>query len=220
MQKRPWEISDLLAVADGELRDAEAQVDGPEAQATLAEIQALRAELGKLPDVPLEDELWLSRMPPARRSAWLRFPLATAATVFLASALGIFMMAGGLTPSDPEPSFAGASHVEPGGVRLASLMNQSRDLETRLASPAVSQGMRYAAETDAAARPAAVTATERRLLYRLADVDAQIARLYEADAVDHNARVELWRQRVNLLESIVAARAGERPQASQEIRSM
>ncbi len=220
MQKRPWEISDLLAVADGEPRDAQAQVESPEAQAALGEIEALRAQLRELPDVPVDEELWLSRMPPARRSAWLRYPLATAATVFLASALGIFMMAGGLTPSDTGPSFAGAGHVEPGGVRLASLMNQSRDLETRLTAPAASQGMRYAAETDAATRPAAVTATERRLLYRLADVDAQIARLYEADAVDLNARVELWRQRVNLLESIVAARAGERPQAAQEIRSM
>ena len=221
MQKRPWEISDLLAARDGELRDADVQVDGADARVMLDEMNALQAELKSLPDVPVDESLWLTRIPPPRRSAWLRFPLATAATVFFASALGIFVLAGGFSPDQPSPSFAGASQVDPGGLRLAGLMNQSRDLEMRLADPNArgTQGVQIAAQ-QSVPRQTAVSATERRLLYRLADVDAQIARLYEADAVDLNARIQLWRQRVNLLESIVATRAGGSPPVSEDIRSM
>ena len=223
MQKRPWEISDLLALADGEPRDANVEVDTAEARRTLAEIETLRGQLQGLPDVPVDDDVWLAQLPKPKRSVWLRFPLATAASVCLTTALGIFWLAGG-GPSDvpAQPSYATGSQIEPDGLRLAALMNQSRDLELRLAAPTTrqQQGIRQAAQNEPLQRSPAMSATERRLMYRLADVDAQIARLYEADAVDPNARVELWRQRVNVLESIAAVRAGQNPRESVDSRSM
>ncbi len=223
MQKRPWEISDLLALADGEPRDANVELDQADAQAALADIKALRGQLKDLPDVPLDDQVWMAQLPKPQRSIWLRFPLATAASVCLTTALGIYwLVGGGVSEAPTQPSYATASQIAPDGLRLAALMNQSRDLELRLAAPSSrqQQGIRQAAQNEPLQRAPAMSATERRLMYRLADVDAQIARLYEADAVDPNARVELWRQRVNVLESIAAVRAGQNPRGSVDSRSM
>lgn len=230
MQKRPWEISDLLALRDGEVRDASVEVDDPAALAQLEKIQQLQAQLNTLPDVPLEESVWnrpgvIPEKQP--RSAWLRFPLATAASVFFASFVGIYLIFGGAAvderPFDEQVNFATSTQLDDSGAQLAALMNQSRELERRL------QGVNPLTLSDASSQAnqnatldstLAISPTQRRLMYRLADVDGQIARLYDAPVIDTNARQVLWAQRVNLLQSLVAVRGGSDPRYFEDSRSM
>jgi len=58
-------------------------------------------------------------------------------------------------------------------------------------------------------------------LYRLADVDAQIAQLYERDQNSSTAeRIALWRMRVSLLQNLVVLRDGGQGVANEFSRSM
>lgn len=223
MQKRPWEISDLLALADGQPHTAGIPGDDPAVAAELDRLRQVRSELRSLPDVPLDDEVWQQLLPPARRpSPWLRFPLATAASVFFASVIGMYLLFGNTAPGsngfDQTGEYAAVS-ADSNGLQLASLMRQSRDLEQRLhganpLSPASDlSGARQTA-------PAAPSAAEQMLLFRLADVDSQIARLYEAEQMDTARREALWTQRVDLLQSLVAVRGGSDPRMFEDMRSM
>ena len=235
MQKRPWEISDLLALRDGEVRDASVEVNDPAAVAQLEKIRQLQVRLNTLPDVPLDESIWNSpsvrpNVVPAKgsRSAWLRFPLATAASVFFASFVGMYLIFGGAAVDqrlfDDQVDFTASAQLDDRGAQLAALMNQSRSLERRLQgsnpltlSDASSQA-KQAQNTMAAST--VISPTQRRLMYRLADVDAQIARLYDAEVMDTGARQALWAQRVNLLRSLVAVRGGSDPRFFEDSRSM
>lgn len=230
MQKRPWEISDLLALRDGEVRDASVEVNDPDAVAQLEKIQQLQAQLNTLPDVPVDESVWnrpgvVSAKEP--RSAWLRFPLATAASVFFASFVGIYLIFGGAgvdeRPYNEQVNFATSTQLDESGAQLAALMNQSRELERRL------QGVNPLTLSDASSQAnqsatldntVVISPTQRRIMYRLADVDAQIARLYDEPVIDINARQVLWAQRVNLLQSLVAVRGGSDPRFFEDSRSM
>ena len=230
MQKRPWEISDLVALRDGEIRDADVDLDDPAAQAQLRKIRQIQAELNALPDVPVDEAIW-NRPAVAKtsRSSWLRFPLATAASVFFASFVGIYLIFGAVDlEQEPTGSAGGAAQYATGdqrsvavSSRLPILMSQSRDLERRL------QGVDAWMLSDASSvvpRPAdrqrVTSPTERRLMYRLADVDNQIAQLYDADVMDVREREVLWMQRVSLLRSLVAVRGGSDPRIFENSRSM
>jgi len=222
MQNRPWEISDLLALRDGELRDASLDVHDPQVTEQLARIRQLQGELNALGDVPLDEAVWNQAATRSQaRRAWLRFPLATAASVFFASVVGIYLLFGGAGADDARvaPQFTGTASIDHDGQRLAALMSQSRDLEMRL------QGVDpWTHASSAAPRPsqppASPSLTERRLMGRLADVDWQIAQLYEAPTMDSTRREALWTQRVNLLESLVAVRGGSDPRFFEDSRSM
>jgi len=226
MQKRPWEISDLLALRDGELREAGVDADDAQAAAKLEQIRHLQAELNSLGDVPLDEGVWNTiaqerTHETEQGSAWLRFPLATAASVFFASVIGIYVLFSDIEPngSASVAQFSGTAVIDTNGVRLASLMSQSQDLEMRLqgADPWARASSQVA---DASLTASSSTSTERRLMGRLADVDWQIARLYDAEVMDVARREALWERRVNLLESLVAVRGGTDPSLFEDSRSM
>ena len=223
MDKADWEISDLLALRDGEPRAAGIDENDPDVIAALGRVRGIRHELQDLPDVPVSDAVWesvLEQKTPEKPSAavyWLRFPLATAASVFFASIIGIYFIFGGAADGPAtggqalQNQFAGTTtQVELGGLQLAGLMNRSQELERSLrgSSPLTQASGQV---TSTAAEPPKPTVIEFRLMGRLADVDTQIARLYEADEVDATERERLWTQRVSLLESLVAIRGGRDP---------
>lgn len=228
MQKRPWEISDLIALRDGEIRDTNVDLDDPAAQAQLHRIRQIQAELNALPDIPVDEAIW-NRPVAAKtsRSSWLRFPLATAASVFFASFVGIYLIFGTVDlEQEPTGSPSGDQVSVAVSSRLPILMSQSRDLERRLQgvnawmlSDASSAVARPADRQRVTSRPVA-SPTERGLMYRLADVDDQIAQLYEADVMDVREREVLWMQRVSLLRSLVAVRGGSDPRMFENSRSM
>jgi hypothetical protein len=242
MDKTP-EISALLALRDGELHDAAVSVEDPGVAQQLARMQAVRSELQSMPDVPISEEVWqrVTSVPAKRTgkgkgpgkgsgqgrggpgpSHWMRYPLATAASVFFASLLGIYLVFSGQQQSlDAGQTQMANTDLEfqQGGLQLASLMNRSRQLELRL------QGvtpLTPAADTHTAPRAAVAppTVIERQLMGRLADVDEQIARMYEAGIQDPAQRERLWAQRVSLLESLVAVRGDQMSNLFEEGRSM
>ena len=215
MKDRAWTISDLLAHRDGEPVDADradAIARDAEADAALARLTALRDGLRNLAEVEVDDGVWLGARrevpPPPARSWTLRYPVATAASVFLASTLFIVMLladfgAGGSTGSALPTAQGPVIQSDTRDLRLAGLMNRSRNLELRLRGgvyPALSAASWAEEPGDTTFSP---SREEAQLLYRIADVDAQIARLYESRVVDHFAREQLWQRRVNLLENLV-----------------
>ncbi len=232
MDKTTLEISDLLALRDGEPRDANLSADDPRVAAQLLRVKELRSELQALPNVPISDATWqrLHALPQSGgagaggRGLWLRFPLATAASVFFASLLGIYLVFSG-QPSGGvvggQPQIAGATvHVEQSGLQLASLMNRSRDLEMRLQGGQALSRVSGTSVTPARSAPPAPSRVERRLMGRLADVDAQLALMFESETEDPRQRERLWAQRVSLLESLVAVRGGEADARFEDGRSM
>ena len=224
MKNQRFSIDELLAMRDGDLIDAAALAQLDEAgQAEryerINELHDLRRELRSMPDIPVDDAIWIHHAKSARRSAWLSFPLATAASVFVASVLGIYLLGGYLSGSEPQQTqrIAEAIEVDPAGSLVASLMRQSKDLERRLQS---SSTLLAVADGGANAPLPRVTPIERNLMYRLADIDAQIAGLYETPQIEEAARLALWRKRVEVLQSIVAVRSERAPAMFDDSRSM
>ena len=224
MQKRPWEISDLLALRDGHPHSANVRADDPEVIEQLEQIRSLGISLQSLPDVPVDDDVWMQAMPaPEKRSVWLRFPMATAASVFFASVVGIFTLFGGpaseIGSGTESAQYANLNSIDNTGAQLAGLMRQSRDLEQRLYGVNPLSQAADVPHTTYEGMPAP-TALEETLLFRLADVDGQIARLYDAEVMDHAQRQDLWMKRVELLESLVAIRSGDAARLFDNSRSM
>lgn len=193
MERKPT-ISDLLALRDGESEDAElaALVDGDAAaREELDSLRRMKAQLNALPPVKPDAAVWDAiEERTGQQPGWLqRFPLATAATVFLAAALTIMLWdpaAGPVTgPNGPQVA-------DP----VAQLILRSQRLESELL-------------TRASAPAAQGTASERALVYGIADVDAQLNDLYAAGAADPQERERLWRQRVTLLESLTDEQRGQ-----------
>jgi hypothetical protein len=224
MQKRPWEISDLLALRDGQPHSADVQADDPEVIAQLDQIRGLGIQLNALPDVPVDDSVWLPAMPVRKqRSVWLRYPMATAASVFFASVIGMFVLFGGPVSdigNNASPvQYTSIDSIDNSGAQLAGLMRQSRDLEQRLYGVNPLAQAADTPQTTYEGMPAP-TALEETLLFRLADVDGQIARLYDAADMDSAQRQALWLKRVELLESLVAIRSGDAARLFDNSRSM
>lgn len=224
MKDQRISIDELLAMRDGELRDATALARLDEqAQAErderINELKDLRRELRSMPDVPVDDAVWIRHAKPARRSVWLSFPLATAASVFVASVLGIYLVGGYLSGSEPHQTqrIASTIEVDPDGLQISALMRQSKDLERRLQT---SSALLAVADGAAGSPSPRVTTIERNLMYRLADVDAQIAGLYEEPHIEGGARLALWRKRVEVLQSMVAVRSDRAPEMFNDSRSM
>ena len=245
-ESTPYEqqISRLLSLRDGEPVAAD-QIDQSIAdEDLLAELIALKAELNDLPDVAYDPSVWRdlpinsTRDPKVtflsnherqartentqargqeKLSNWLRFPIATAASVFLVSALGIFLVfnQSGTWVGDDRESLAvngtgDQVRLEPvmsdQGFQLAQLMTRSRDLEQVLQGDSPWALSSADSATIQAPLSGAPTPPEQLLLYRLADVDAQIARLYDGENIDLALRNQLWGQRVELLENLILVR--------------
>ncbi|MCR9259899.1 MAG: hypothetical protein NXH95_09265 [Pseudomonadaceae bacterium] len=224
MQKRPWAISDLLALRDGQPHSADVQADDPQVIEQLEQIRGLGIQLNALPDVPVDDEVWLRAMPAEKpRSVWLRYPTATAASVFFASVVGMFMLFGepvsNIANSPGAAQYTSLDSMDNSGAQLAGLMRQSRDLEQQLygVNPLAQAADTLQPTYEGMPEP---TVLEESLLFRLADVDGQIARLYDATEMDSAQRQALWMKRVELLESLVAIRSGDAARLFDNSRSM
>jgi len=219
MEKQNWTVSELLAHRDGETRDArgeQAIATDPQMRRTLRQIAQVRQNLNDLPDVAVDDEVWLGSptRPVSKRligsrdransvhaTNFLRYPVATAASVCIATALLIVFMLGTRDGFEGQNS-PNTMQTDPAQLRLASLMIRSRDLELGLRA-----GFGAVAAGDLNPSQRAQSRAERQLLYRLADVDAEIARLYDGRAMDSKSRERLWTQRVQMLENLVLVSA-------------
>jgi hypothetical protein len=107
-----------------------------------------------------------------RKSVW---SVAAAAAALLALSAGVWVVA--------------RAPVEPPAGALASLMAQSQQLERRVA--------RHGAPEDAA-----WSASRRALVYRIADLDRELAPLSIDPSRDPVRAERLWRQRVGLMQSL------------------
>lgn len=187
-------LSDLLALRDGELDDAEltaAIYADEQSRDELVKLARIRGELKSLPPVAPDPAVWeaIERRTRARPGWLQRFPLATAATVFLATALSVMLWTPG---REPEPSAAGPQPVTRAADPVGQLMLRSRHLESELFT-----------------RAGGRSASEEALLYGIADVDARLGELYASEAEDPEARERLWRERVRLLESLAEVQRGQ-----------
>ncbi|MDZ7668677.1 MAG: hypothetical protein U5Q16_04385 [Gammaproteobacteria bacterium] len=193
MEPKPT-VSDLLALRDGEVDDpglAARVADDAEAGQALEELRRLKTELNALPPVSPDPSVWQAiQERTGQQPGWLqRFPLATAATVFLAAALTIVLW-------DPTAGPVQGPNGPQASDPVAQLILRSQRLESELL-------------TQAAAPVPGGSPTEQALVYGIADVDAQLNELYAADSTDPEARERLWRQRVMLLESLADVQRGE-----------
>lgn len=203
--KSPTLISDLLAHRDGERLDpvVSAHIDAdPEARRELDVLRRIKHELNELPGMEPDPRIWaeISQRQDSGRGWTLRYPMATAASVFLAAVLTVVVwnplreIADG---ADHSPGDGAGSPVVLAHGDLAALINRSRLLEARLPARGV---------------PAAHfrgNSSQRALIYRIADLDAQLTRLYEEPEVDLARREMLWAQRVELLKSLADVQQGE-----------
>jgi hypothetical protein len=189
-------LSDLLALRDGEPVDlavARAIEADPALRERLARLRAIKAGLRDLPPVEPDPDLWAqieTRAPRGERRFRVPFPLATAAGVFLATAIGIIA----LVPNGTAP---GGATSEP---QIAGLMQRSRSLEAQVSLPNPQVGW---------------NSSQEALMYRLADLDLQLAALQEsreggAGAAGMNREeAELWAKRVQLLEDLREVQRGQ-----------
>lgn len=195
MDQKPT-LSDLLAHRDGELVDADlaAQLAAdPEAVDQLDRLERIRGELRSLPPVSPDPAVWqaIQERTGRTRPGWLqRFPLAVAASVFLAAAATIMLW----DPMTGQLEGAGGPQVAVSDP-VAELMLRSQRLESQLFTQA--------------SATANATSSEQALLYGIADVDAQLSELYEAGRRNPDERERLWRQRVMLLESLADVQRGQ-----------
>jgi anti-sigma factor RsiW len=193
MDRKPT-LSDLLALRDGELDDAELEARltaDPGVQDQLTSLRRMQAELAGLPPVTPPPAVWQAiQERTGQRPRWLqRFPLATAAGVFVAAALTIMLLDPAAAPVDHQ---GGPQASDP----VAQLMLRSQRLESELFSRASAPAVEG-------------SSSEQALLYGIADVDAQLTALYEAGVPDASERERLWRQRVTLLESLSDVQRGQ-----------
>ena len=139
---RPPTTADLLAHRDGELLDVELQNrirNDLSSSLRVRRLELMRQDLESLPDIEPDADLWariqaqadgtVTRLPERRTPAWkLRYPLATAATVFFAVLAASIVLGPGFSPTEPAgPQLAG------GGLNGTSgLEAQPRDSLTTL----------------------------------------------------------------------------------------
>lgn len=190
------EISDLLAHRDGERLDpaisARIEADA-HSRAELAVLRQLKHDLNELPAVAPPGEAWanIQARVGRRRSRFARFtqqfPLATAASVFLAALVGIVVWdPADLRSGDDTPAPIAVDLSSPDNARYAALVNRSQQLESAL----LYRGSNWSPEQEA-------------LLLRIADLDAQLSNSTDQDLEDREA---LWQQRVALLELLAESR--------------
>ncbi len=221
------DISELLALRDGEPYDINKV--GSEDQAaqmqTLQKLAALKADLNDLSNIHVDACVWMraeqntqaTNTQATKAVDWRRYPFATAASVFVVSAMVIFTLFGSEDASFNTPArIAAHTQIEPTAIRTAALMTQSRHLEQAFAGGFSPQSGRLESPTSSHAQSVVVAI----LAYRVADVDDQIARLYEGENVDPELRRELWQKRVELLEAYLGELATANPDVLINSRSM
>lgn len=206
------EIASVLALRDGEPVDAAALPDVERRSMLLNELDALRSELNHLPDVPVAAELWEPVAEPQRAAWWLRYPLATAASVVFVSALSVFMLGNDVQITEDSPTLQVSGNLAPavGQQRLVALMDRSRELEQHAyATPSW--------RDDAAENGLSVSPLGEFILVELARVDSAIEAM--EDDSSPAARL-LWEQRVKLLQAFIAEMEHRNPERFNDDWSM
>ena len=205
----PEKISDLLAHRDGERLDPELAHEiesDSQSRAELAVLRQLKHELNELPSVAPPPEAWanIQARSGKRQSRFAsfsqHFPLATAATVALATMIGIVVwdpanLQGETDVVQAPVADLSATAATAESNRYAALVNRSQQLESALLYR--SQAPDWSPDQQA-------------LLYRIADLDSQLGSTASAaadgDLPSVEAREKLWEQRVRLLESLAQSR--------------
>lgn len=200
---RTERMANLLALRDGEDMDPSVarELDGdPVAARELAALTGIRDGLRALPDIEPDAALWdRVQSAPSRGavrsfavrsfgvgsgSRGTRAPLALAAGVLLAVALGLVAFVW-LQPETPREVAAGPK-ADP---TLEALYRRSQELEGLW--------------RDGRRMP---DATELAYLYRIADLDGQLALVEPAGGRDSRRAEQLWNRRVELMESLAEVR--------------
>ena len=207
----------------------EAMADGPGgdlhgAEDTLTrEIGHIRRGLRSLPEVDVDENVWRRHLPRAdvvTHWRWMRYPMATAASVVMVSAVLVFGLVSGVGTLLPDQGPASTAReynlANPIPAQLTVLMNQSRELEQSL------YGVSAWRTAMASAAPAAqgdadmhVSSLSRYLLYRLAELDSRLSATTAT-----NERIGLWGERVNLLRALTADMALHNPEQFEYSRTM
>ena len=136
MSDRHSQISELLALRDGEPADVSrlAGLSERDQDAVLDQLRDIKQSINALPDVAVDDELWINATPAPRRSAWLRFPMATAASVFLATAVGIYLVAGQFGGSGQVPGLVDGSQQTPAFTTATAWRNAETGVGATIAA--------------------------------------------------------------------------------------
>ncbi len=199
-------VSALLAHRDGEHIDprlsAEIEADS-ESRKHLQALRKIKHALNELPGIEPADEVWqnidqrlrLNKNLERQRGFKRRYPwanLATAATVFFAAALSILWW---------NPADEGVTGLPT--APLSDLVLRSQQLESQVFYPQ--------ARRRVSAGQLAWNSSQQALLYRIADVDSELNWYYEDRLPDPQKRERLWRQRVELLESLAEVQRRQKP---------
>ena len=234
MTERKPTMAELLAQRDGEplAADARAAIAADaDASERLLQLHGIQQALQALPDPVPPSATWqqiqqqVAAGPSARQplldpdygattqaavgsGGWqLRYPIATAAGVFFAAVLVSLLWlprigsdTDGAVDVSPVPSFAEYAPTVSSGA-MDELIDRSQRLEAVARLP-------VARAIDGQER------SRQALLYRIADLDAQLNSLIEEEAMDPALKEKLWRQRVDLLETLVAVQQAQLAQSA------
>ena len=139
MDKHNWTVSDLLARRDGKPLDvarARAIANDATAQRDLHRLVALQSELNALPDVAVDDAVWRTAIADAsatdlhRVGFGLRYPVATAASVFVATAMFIVYVPSGTNQVEIQPAAADIQ-IDEAARKLAELHKHKFSVRAR-----------------------------------------------------------------------------------------
>lgn len=200
--------------------------EGAALDALLYRTQTLKAELNGLGDVPLDASVWLQKEPAKPVNRWLRYPMATAASVLLLSALVVFVVGNDFLPARTEVVSVSGNFMADtvAQQKLTALIDRSRNLEQRAAAAPVWRDMERSlagstVNTTAGTQTGAmrVSPFAEFILFELARVDTQIEDLGEETNPDARA---LWEQRVKLLQAFLAEMEYRNPERFEEDWSM
>ncbi|MCZ6708939.1 MAG: hypothetical protein O7B25_01095 [Gammaproteobacteria bacterium] len=190
-------VADLLAHRDGEQIDPRLSVEiesDPDSRARLKTIRDVKGALIALPGMDPPPEIWqnIDRRRRAARLRHTRTNMAIAATVFMAAALSILWW----NVADDGPT-------EISTAPPSDLLLRSQQLE--------SQAFYRQAPVDESAGQILWRSSARAMLYRIADLDSELNSEYAGPRHGSLERERLWRQRVELLESLVEVQHRQSP---------
>ncbi len=199
MDRKPT-IAELLAVRDGDPLEAEVATrvrSDSEAQIRIDQMREIQTALRALPSGPAgTEELWREieawaaakvglQKAGLRRSRWRRiWPLGLVASVGLLAEM--FLV------SDPVHD----QSLETSRTNIVALQQQSRLIETQLMRTSSYAG----------------SASEQALMFRLAEVDAQLASLDDGHSLRGlRERELLWQRRIELMLALQAVQPAAQP---------
>jgi len=191
-------IDQLLSQRDGEPVDVNTVRHIESCARCSSELERLKTMQQRLQALPSFDPPALSSMRPVRARGRLAVPAAIAAACVLAIAIGIAQRDRVAEVQAPEPVAAtqkpSANQAEP----LETLVAQSRQLDELL---------RHLPERPSVER-VALAATIDTIEQRIQWLDVQLSYAPETGLNDEQAR-RLWRERVDLMDSLVKVRYAE-----------